>query len=162
MEIRQTLIDIANDSRGWLKVWAKDFTADEASRSAGPTGPNPLAWQLGHLACVDDDVHQLFSDTPTIVPAELRAVCATGSPGPMSSTSYPPLAELWTLLERTHTRLLHLVEQADASDLDRPPLETNPYFRTLGQAVYEVALHQTYHVGEIATLRKALGKTRIG
>lgn len=28
--------------------------------------------------------------------------------------------------------------------------------------IYEVALHETYHVGEIAVLRKALGKPRIG
>jgi hypothetical protein len=38
----------------------------------------------------------------------------------------------------------------------------NPYFHNLGQGVYEVALHENYHVGEIAALRKILGKPRIG
>jgi uncharacterized damage-inducible protein DinB len=72
------------------------------------------------------------------------------------------LAELRTLLDATHARLLRLLEQASDGGLDRPPREANPFFKSLGQAIYEVALHETYHVGEIAALRKALGKPRIG
>jgi hypothetical protein len=37
----------------------------------------------------------------------------------------------------------------------------NPYFHSLAQGVYEAALHENYHVGEIAAVRKALGKARI-
>jgi hypothetical protein len=39
---------------------------------------------------------------------------------------------------------------------------TNPYFHTLGQGVYEAALHENYHVGQIGALRKRIGKSRIG
>jgi hypothetical protein len=38
----------------------------------------------------------------------------------------------------------------------------NPYFHSLGQGVYEAALHENYHVGEIAALRQVLAKPRIG
>jgi hypothetical protein len=166
MELKETLRAISNDARGWLKAWAKDFTDAEALEpSPERQAPNPLAWQLGHLACVEDDVSQLFSSDPPperLVPEALRAVCATGSPSPTRATLYLPLAELWALLEATHARLLDLLDAAGSADLHRPPRIANPYFRSLAQGLYESALHENYHVGEIGALRKALGKPRIG
>jgi hypothetical protein len=159
MEIRQTLIDISNDARSWLKTWAGGFTQEHASDSGG-TKTNPIAWQLGHLACVEDDVFRLFTGERGIVPDDVRAVCASGCPTPTAATRYPPVSELWSLLDRTHGRLTELIEDAD--DFDSPPLEENRFFHSLGQAVYEAALHENYHVGEIATLRKALGLSPIG
>jgi DinB superfamily len=166
MELKETLRAISNDARGWLNTWAKDFTDAEALEPAPERrAPNPLAWQLGHLACVEDDVGQLFSQDPSpepLVSEALRAVCATGSPPPTASTRYLPLAELRTLLERTHARLLDVLDAAGPADLHRPPRVSNPYFHSLAQGIYEAALHENYHVGEIGALRKALGKPRIG
>jgi uncharacterized damage-inducible protein DinB len=161
MELRQTLLDIVNDARGWLKVWAADFTEGEATRTV-PGGPNPIAWQLGHLALVQDDVYTLFRGKPPELPASLRSACASGGPAPAADAVFPTLAELWQLLEATHGRLLELVASAQLSDFDRESSPPNRYFRTLGQAIYEVALHENYHVGQIAALRKALGKPKIG
>jgi hypothetical protein len=166
MELKETLAAISNDARGWLKVWARDFTEAE-SRQPGIDGnaPNPIAWQLGHIACVEDEVAGLFTTEEQagalVVPA-LHRVCATGSPAPASSTEFPTLDELWSLLEQTHARLLGVLADADVSDLDRKPRRANPYFHSLGQGIYEAALHENYHVGEIAALRKVLGKPRIG
>jgi DinB family protein len=167
MELKPTLVAIANDARGWLKAWAADFSETDARLplSDGRT-PNPLAWQLGHIACVEDEVAQLFSmeEVPApLVPVGVRSVCASGSPPPDHATRYPSLRELWDLLDRTHARLLGVLESASGdAELDRPPRVANPYFRSLGQGVYEAALHENYHVGEIAAVRKALGKPRIG
>ncbi|HWB40406.1 MAG TPA: DinB family protein [Gemmatimonadales bacterium] len=166
MELKDTLRAISNETRGWLKAWAGDFTEAEANEPVGDdTAPHPLAWQLGHLACTEDDVACLFSTEASpvpLVPDSLRAVCATGSPPPPPGTEYPPLATLWILLERTHERLLGVLDAASLADLDRPPRVTNPYFHTLGQGVYEAALHENYHVGQIGALRKRIGKSRIG
>jgi hypothetical protein len=165
MELKNTLRAISDDARGWLNVWAKDFTEAEALEP-GPDGraPNPLAWQLGHIACVEDDVAQFFSthSAPlSLVPPALRQVCGTGSPAPTGATRYLRLTELWPLLEQTHARLLDLLEAAQPADLDRGPRVANPYFHSFGQGLYEAALHENYHVGEIAALRKVLGKSRI-
>ena len=166
MEVKDTLRAISNDARGWLKSWARDFTDDEARQPIGDSrAPNPLAWQLGHLACTEEDVAGLFAAGPVpapLVPESVRAACSTGGPTPTGDTEFPPLAELWTLLERTHERLLEVLDTASPAELDRPPREANPYFQTLAQGIYEAALHENYHVGEIAALRKTLGKPRIG
>lgn len=161
MQIRPALIAITNDARGWLKAWAQDFDPSEATSSAG-TRTNPVAWQLGHIAATQDDVYMLFTGKPGAVPADLRAVCGNSCPQPTAATLYPSLSTLWELLGRTHAQLVGLVEQASDADLDRPPLVENPFFKSLGQAVYEIALHEGYHVGMVATLRKALGKKKIG
>jgi hypothetical protein len=165
MDVKPMLVAISNDARGWLNLWARDFTEEEARLSVPASRtPNPLAWQLSHIACVEDDVAQLFTNeegSPSLVPASLRASCATGSPAPDYTTEYPALPELWALLERTHTRLLTILNAAEEADLDRPPRVANPYFRSLAQGVYEAALHENYHVGEIAALRKTLGKARV-
>ena len=166
MELKETLVAISDDARSWLKNWARDFTEAEAVQPrSDPRAPNPLAWQLGHLACVEDEVAQLFTTGEpgeSLVEPALRAVCATGSAPPTADTRYPAVGELWRLLDRTHERLLQLVAIAEGGDLDRGPRVPNPYFRSLGQAVYEAALHESYHVGEIGALRKSLGKPRIG
>ena len=166
MELKDTLRAISNDARGWLKAWAGDFTEAEASQPAGDSrAPNPLLWQLGHLACTEEDVAGLFTlgtPPPPLVSGALRAVCATGGPAPTPETRYLPLDALWALLGRTHERLLGVLEPASPAELDRPPRVANPYFQTLGQGVYEAALHENYHVGEIAALRKVLGKPGIG
>ena len=166
MELKDTLRTISNDARGWLKAWAGDFTEAEAALPIGDRrAPNPLAWQLGHLACTEEDVAALFSvgaPPEPMVPGSLRAVCATGSPAPTPESQYLGLDALWALLDRTHERLLGVLDAATAAELDRPPRAANPYFRSLGQGVYEAALHENYHVGEIAALRKVLGKARIG
>jgi hypothetical protein len=163
MDAKSMLVAISDDARGWLKAWARDFSEAEARLPVpGNRAPNPLAWQLGHLACVEDDVAQLFTQETqpqSPVSAALRATCATGSPAPDHTTEYPSLPELWALLEHTHTRLLTILKAA--GDLDRPPRVANPYFHSLAQGVYEAALHENYHVGEIAAVRKALGKARI-
>jgi hypothetical protein len=166
MELKDTLRTISNDARGWLKAWAADFTEAEAGQPAGDSrAPNPLLWQLGHLACTEEDVAALFSEGPPpapMVPDSLRAVCSSGSPAPGPGTQYPSLGSLWELLDRTHERLLGVLDAAGVAELDRPPRVANPYFRSLGQGVYEAALHENYHVGEVAALRKVLGKARIG
>ena len=162
MKLNQTLRDVSNDARGWLNTWAKDFTDVEAGATPGGQAPNPLLWQLGHLACVEDDVCWLFGTQDRLTSEALRKACSTGCAAPTAATRFPSLAELWAVLGRTHARLLGLVEQAADDGLDRPPREANPFFKSLGQATYEVALHELYHVGEIGTLRKALGKPSIG
>jgi DinB superfamily len=166
MDLKTTLAAISNDARSWLKAWARDFTDAEALQPVGKArAPNPLAWLLGHLACVEGHVFQLFSTDASqedLVPPAVQAICATGSPAPTAETQYPPLGELWALLDLTHQRLLGLLDDAEAADLDRAPRMANPYFQSLGQGIYEAALYENYHVGEIGALRKVLGKPRVG
>jgi hypothetical protein len=85
MELKDTLRAISNDARGWLKTWARDFTQEEARRPIGDSrAPHPLAWQLGHLACTQEDVAGFFSTGPApapLVPGALRVACGRGGPG---------------------------------------------------------------------------------
>ena len=160
MRTKEALIGIVDDARGWLKGWTDGFSDAEARDSKGML-VNPVAWHMGHVACTQDDVIRLFGDGTGETPDALRAICGVGAPAPTKATKYPPVAELWSHLDRTHARLKKMVETASEKDLDRAPREPSDFFKSLGQAAYEISLHETYHVGAIATLRKAHGKPAI-
>ena len=160
MRTKDALLRIVDDARGWLEAWSAGFTDAEARDPKGSFA-NPLAWQLGHVACGQDDVVRLFGDGTRDLPASLVAICASGCPAPTAATKFPPLAELWKHLRRTHARLKSLIESAAESDLDRPPREPSDTFSSLGQAALEISLHEAYHVGSISTLRRAHAKPPI-
>jgi hypothetical protein len=161
MHTRDLLIAIVTDARGWLEAWAKDFTETEATATGGAP-LNPIAWQLGHIASAQDGVYELFTGEPSIVPDAVRQASGIGRPPPPPDVTYAPLAELWTLLGRTQQRMIGLLERTPDSELERPPRMESQHFHTLAQSVYEISLHENYHVGMIGALRKALGKTRSG
>jgi hypothetical protein len=161
MHAKTALIAMVNDARSWLKGWADGFTDAEAVDAAGCPA-NPLAWQLGHVACTQDEVANLFGDGGRQVPDSLREVCGPGTPAPTKSTRYPRLAEIWSLLDRTQTRLLAMVDASDEAGFDREPRTPNDFFKSFGQAVYDISMHETYHVGMVAILRKAHGKPSLG
>jgi hypothetical protein len=154
MRSKEVLVGVVEHARGWTKAWAAGFS-DREARSSAKSPANPLAWQLGHIACTQDDVIRLFGDGRGVTPDSLRAVCGNGAPAPTKRTRYPSQKELWSLLDKTQARLLRLVRAATEKGFDRPPREPNDFFQSLGQAAYEISLHELYHVGAIATLRKA-------
>jgi hypothetical protein len=160
MHSQQALLGITKSAREWLRYWSSDFSEKEAVTSAG-TGANPLAWQLGHIACTQDMVYSLFTGKPGVVPEAVRSLCGTSSPAPTEGTRFPPMAELWGLLERTQANVLQLIETASDADLDKPPVKPHPFFHTLGQSVYTIATNEAYHTGQVGVIRKALGKKPI-
>jgi DinB family protein len=161
MRTKQALTGIVEHARGWTKAWAAGFTDKEArDRAGGPV--NPLAWQLGHIACTQDDVLRLFGTGRGITPDSLRAICGNGSPPPTQKTVYPSQKKLWALLDKTQARLIRLVKSSTDKGFDRPPREPSDFFQSLGQAAYEISLHELYHCGAIAALRKAHRKPSMG
>lgn len=158
MHAHDVLLGLLADARGWLEGGADGFTQAQARSSRGAP-VNPLAWHLGHVAATQDDVVRLFSkDGKGVVPESLRRLCGNGCPAPTAKTRYPSLRALRGHLARTQAALVRLVRAASTRGLDRPPRTENPYFHSLGQAVYEIALHELYHVGAISVLRRAWKK----
>ena len=160
MQSRQALLGVTNGARAWLKMWASDFSETEARASAG-THANPLAWQLGHVACTQDFIYSLFTGKPGVVPESLHKTCGNACPEPTAATTFPSSPELWALLEKTQANIVGLIESSSESELDRPPLQPHPFFPSLGQAIHTIATNEAFHTGQVGVLRKALGKKRI-
>ena len=162
MRTKEAILGTLKEARGWLDAWSGGFTDKEARSSRGAP-VNPLAWQLGHIASTQDDVIRSFSKTGRgVVPESLRKLCGNGCPPPTARTRLPSQRVLRGHLKRTFSTLTKLVQAASEKDLDRPPRTENPYFHSLGQATYAIALHETYHVGALAALRKAWKKPPLG
>lgn len=158
MRPHDVLLGVLKNARGWLEGWSDGFTEAQARSSRGAP-VNPLAWHLGHVAATQDDVVRLFSKNGRgVVPEALRRICGNGCPAPTARTRYPSLRTLRRHLKRTQAALTRLVKASTAKGLDRPPRTENPYFHSLGQAVYEISLHELYHVGAIGVLRRAWKK----
>src|SRR5262245_26943865 len=146
MRTKEALVGMVSDARGWLRTWTADFHESEA-RKSGRCPAHPVAWQLAHVACTQDDVIRLFPGEKGVVPESLRRLCGSGSPKPTAKTRYPRLDLLRRLLSRTQKRLLTLLRTTPEKALGKPLPEEHPFFKSLGQAAYEISLHEMYHVG---------------
>jgi len=160
MKTAQALLGVTNNSRNWLRMWSSDFSEAEATSSGG-TATNPLAWQLAHIAAIQDEVYMIFAGKPGVVPASLRTLAGNASASPVPGTPFPPVNELWTLLDQTHANITALIEATPEGEFDSPPKSPHPFFKSLGQALYTIASNEAYHTGQIGALRKALGKKKI-
>ncbi|WP_086792471.1 DinB family protein [Streptomyces thermovulgaris] len=135
---------------------------DETARRA-PEGHKPLVWFLGHLACAKDYFSTLHQGTPKAVSEEFSDNFADGAD--TNFTYVPPLEEMIEIYRSTHQRIRDFVVGLAPEDFSRrtpvlPDENMGEYaeqFRTLGKALALTQMHDSFHAGQMAPLRLALG-----
>lgn len=117
------------------------------------TGANSIHWLLGHLLTYRDRTHALLG-LPPAWPASL------GDPEPYKrghdgSLSQPvPLAALRTALDASQAAVLSALGRLTSERLAEPVNEKS----TVGEQLGFLAFHEGYHAGQVAILRRLLGK----
>lgn len=144
----ESLLD-ADDPADWFRM---------------PTeGVSHVAWQVGHLAFAGyrlalervrgprpDDV-QLISD------AFLAQFGRGSSPDPDPS-SYPDAAEIRATFDRVQARVITELAVLDDAELDRPVAVPHRLCGTKAEILAWAARHEMFHAGQIALLRRLLGR----
>jgi hypothetical protein len=123
-----------------------------------PFGGNCLNWVLGHIAENRDRMFELLGE-PKLM-EESGARYERGSEAitaPDGSTLQ--LEEILDWLERSQKRMAEALGRNDEVSLSREIAVGNNRTMTLGQRLFFLYFHETYHVGQTELFRQMAGKT---
>jgi hypothetical protein len=122
-----------------------------------------VAWQIGHLAFAQHAVCILRQrderpEDEQLIPAAHRKLFGRGSVPSAVASSYPNAAELQSLFDRVHKQILQEVAALDPATLDEPVRKPHRFVRTKLEALFWCSQHELIHAGQIALLRRLIGK----
>ena len=160
-----TTLDLLIDRLHIARHWTANLLADidEARWFDAPApGAGHVAWQVGHLAASQVVlVHvRCFDRTYTDhLSAAFRDAFGRGSTPVANPAAYPPISDIRAAFERIHRESIELISGLNPAELDATVFgEAHPMFSTKGGAIGMAALHETFHAGQIALIRRLAGK----
>jgi uncharacterized damage-inducible protein DinB len=132
---------------------ALEGVTDEQARRRPCGNTNPLVWIAGHLVttrCILARVVGVEREIPWGGMFTRGAVL-----DPAAAT--PPLEEIRKAWDDVTAALMARFEQLGDAELNAPAGQFPSLDKTLRGALATAALHDSYHVGQMAFLRRALG-----
>ncbi len=158
-------LDVLIDRLQAARRWTCDLLADvEESRwfDAPAPGLGHVAWQIGHLAASQVAlIHtRCFNKTYTDhLSASFRDTFGRGSKPVADRSAYPPIPDIRATFDRIHRESIDLISGMNPAELDAPVAgEPHPMFVSKAGAIGMAALHETFHAGQIALIRRLAGK----
>jgi uncharacterized damage-inducible protein DinB len=149
-------------SRLFTQQFLKDLTDAEWYWSP-PQFTTHVAWQVGHIAvaeyslCLRRVRGRTAADESLISDVFIEAF-KMGSKPVAESEKNPPLDEMRRVFQAVHEQCVNELAGRSDAELDEPLAEPHPRFKTKLDAVEFSALHEMVHAGQIAMLRRLMGK----
>jgi uncharacterized damage-inducible protein DinB len=145
-----------------VKDFTNDLTPDEWFWHPAEFTTH-IAWQVGHLAvstynlCLRRLRGRTKADESLISDAFIEYF-KLGSKPVAGAENYPPVAEIQRVYEAVHAQSLHELAALTDKYVDVPVEQPHPVFTTKLGAVDYAPSHEMVHVGQIALLRRLMGK----
>jgi hypothetical protein len=124
-------------------------------------GNHPL-WVLGHLAVAEGSFYHMLTGEPH--PLEhWRPLFDAGSEPVADETAYPSFEEVRNSYRELRERNLKLLDSFGDDGIAespnaKPPTITPEYFSSVAQTFVTMAVHQSFHGGQVADSRRAAGR----
>lgn len=163
MRQQNLLVDQLETTRDWTRKLLADLRGDDWSFQPAPGLAHPL-FLCGHLAVSQDVlIHDRCLNRP-ILPAAFKSHFAIGKP--VASTrehDFPLIEEILNTMEDVHRRTCAAVVAMSDELLAQPAFGADgktphPHYRDKRGAVSHCARHEAFHAGQIALIRRLLGK----
>ncbi len=155
------LIDRLQRARRWTIDLIDNFEESKWFDAPAP-GVGHVAWQLGHLAASQVVlVHtRCFNLNYTDhLSASFRDTFGRGSKPVADRAAYPPLADIRGTFDRIHNETIELIKKINPAELDTPAYgDPHPMFTHKAGAIGMTAMHECFHAGQIALIRRLAGK----
>jgi uncharacterized damage-inducible protein DinB len=122
-----------------------------------PFRGNCLNWVLGHIAASRTTMLQALGEAPILSEAQLKRYGYGSEPVCGDGEDILTLEQLLTALEQSQEALTASLHKISAEELAR---EVKSFLgtTTLGQLVFFLYYHETYHTGQTEALRQLAGK----
>ena len=134
-----------------------DLKPDELLAQPLP-GINSIAWMLGHLALVDRRQMKWLglTELPALPEGFEAQFKTTGTPAGVQSGLGEP-STIVAIFDAHRDALIAALPSVDPSVFTQPTEVIRPWFGDKGEASLFMSLHTMLHVGQISTIRRALG-----
>jgi len=154
------LIDRLEAAARWTNDLTKDI--DEGRWFEAPREDlGHVAWQLGHIAVSRIALVHVRCGERTVEDCcdpHLVKIFGRGSTPVANPESYPALGVIRALYTETHEQVLKLVRELPADALQKetagPP---HPMFNDKAGAISMAAMHECFHCGQLALMRRLWG-----
>jgi len=155
-------IDRLRRSRIFTRQFLADLTADEWFWSP-PEYATHVAWQVGHLAVAQYNlclrrIRGRTAEDETLISDRFIDAFKLGS-NPLAGAKHNlPLEEIQRVFDAVHHQALTELPLVDNAELDTPVEQPHPVFKTKLGAIDWSSQHELVHAGQIAMLRRLMGK----
>jgi hypothetical protein len=158
----EAAIERSRRSREFTRQFLPDLTADDWFWSP-PEYTTHVAWQIGHIAvsqyslCLRRVRGRTAEDKALISDAFIDAFKMSSKPI-TGAKNNPPLEEIQRVFDAVHHQALTELPLVDDAELDNPTDPPHGRFKTKLGAIDFSSQHELVHAGQIAMLRRLMGK----
>ncbi len=160
MNMIDLLIDRVETARTWTCNLVEGVDASRWFEQPAPDVQH-IAWQVGHLAASQVSlIHgRCCGKSPEAhLPATFTEQFGRGSRPTAAAAAYPPIAEIRRVFDGVHAEAIALIRTLPEEELDAPTAGgPHPMFVTKGQCIAMAAMHESFHAGQIALMRRIFG-----
>jgi hypothetical protein len=159
MNTQQAIVSNLNTARFIMTSYLSDLSDAELVVRPVP-GAHHAAWQLGHLVLSECQmIRSVCPDLTVEMPPDFIARHDKAKATANATDDFFPKDTYVSLMNRVRSVTLSAVERFSADDLSKPgPEAMRAYAPTVGSVFLAIANHEILHCGQLAVLRRSLGK----
>lgn len=164
MRLGDVLAEQLNGTREWTQRLVADLRGDDWWFQPA-SGMGHAAWLCGHLAVSQSVlVHVRVLGAAPVVDAAYAAHFAIGKPvASQSEHDYPSVESIQDVMRSVHARTLDAIRGMDEALLLQPAYgadgAAHPHYRDKLGVVSHCARHEAFHAGQLASIRRLLGRS---
>lgn len=158
MDTITLLADRIDAARRWTRSLMDDIPDADYFRQVGPGLHHP-AWIIGHLTWAEWALVAVRCLGRPPLPEPYTKLFGRGSTPSLTVADHPTPGALRAEFDRVHQEVLTLVRAFPPAQLDEPlGGDPHPMFSVKGQVLSMVAMHESFHAGQLALMRRLTGK----
>ena len=145
----------------WLEGLVGDISGDDLVKGPGPNDAHHALWIIGHLAVSESSIVDRFIRGTDPALADWESRYGMGSQPVAAASAYASKAELLDAFRAQRVKTIELLGTLDDTDLDKlshAPEPLQGMFGTFGKCFLLAVNHQAFHVGQVADIRRTLGR----
>jgi len=156
--------DFISQSLDQSKSWVLPLIMDmQDAPTALPTpGGNHPHWILGHLTYSESLLIQKYMLGGEHPLGDWGEIFGAGHDVVADAAGYPSFEGVLNQFEKTRSETLEVLSSLNDADLDKPsaapPEGSGEFFATYARCFTAVPLHYTFHGGQVADARRAIGR----
>lgn len=164
MTVNEMLIDQLETVRHITLEAFGDLDTGQRLFQPAPGVNHPL-WLLGHIAGSENHLILGFCKGESLLPERYGKLFGMGSTLLDDPSEYPPGEEVLNVLAEVHASALDYAGNADAEELEQPPVgfdrlndRARQMFASRCRCIWFATTHEAMHTGQMAYIRRLLGK----